>query len=118
MGIVPSTFYEWKKSYSEISEALKRGKEVIDDEAEEALIKAMIGYYAEETRTIIQVVDGKETKRIEKINRYYPPNVTAIIFWLKNRRPQKWRDIKAIDAEQSIKADTSLKVVVDYGDSN
>lgn len=58
-----STLYAWKNSYPEISEALKRGKEVVDYQVEKALLqKALCG------------------------------DVTAQIFWLKNRKPDKWRD--------------------------
>ena len=63
MGIAPSTLYRWKNEYKEISEALKEGKEVVDYQVENALLnKAISG------------------------------NTTAQIFWLKNRRPDKWRD--------------------------
>lgn len=44
MGIVPSTLYEWKKKHSEISEALKKGKAVIDRQVENALLKRALGY--------------------------------------------------------------------------
>ena len=63
MGIAYSTFREWKKAHAAISAVLKRGKEVVDYEVENALFKSAI--------------EG---------------NVTAQIFWLKNRRPDKWRD--------------------------
>lgn len=63
MGIVPSTLYEWMQKYPEISEAVKRKKEIVDYEVENALYRsAMSG------------------------------NVTAQIFWLKNRMRDKWRD--------------------------
>lgn len=63
MGINPATLYDWKKKYPKISEALKKGKEVVDYEVENALLnKALCG------------------------------DTTAQIFWLKNRRPDKWRD--------------------------
>ncbi len=63
MGIATGTLYDWKAKFEEISEALKKGKEVVDYEVENALVK--------------EALSG---------------NVTAIIFWLKNRRPDKWRD--------------------------
>ena len=63
MGITAKTLYEWKNRYSEICEALKKGKEVVDYEVENALLQS--------------ARDG---------------NTTAQIFWLKNRRPDKWRD--------------------------
>lgn len=63
MGISAATLYNWKQRYLEILEALKKGKEIVDYEVENALLqKALIG------------------------------DTTAAIFWLKNRRPDKWRD--------------------------
>ena len=54
MGISPSTLYEWKKKYPEISEALKKGKEVVDREVENALLKRALGYEYEEVKQIIE----------------------------------------------------------------
>lgn len=63
MGVNVATLYRYKNDHREICEALKKGKEVVDYEVENALLKkAMSG------------------------------DVTASIFWLKNRRPDKWRD--------------------------
>ena len=85
MGIVPSTLYDWKKKYSDISEALKKGKEVVDRQVENALLKRAFGYtYEEKTYEY-----GVETKRVVK---QVAPDVGAQCFWLKNRRPDKWRD--------------------------
>lgn len=63
MGINVATLYRYKQSYCEICNALKKGKEVVDFQVENALVQAAL--------------DG---------------NVTAQIFWLKNRRPDKFRD--------------------------
>lgn len=63
MGIAISTLYEWKNKFSEISDTLKKGKEVVDYQIENALRDSALS-----------------------------GNVTAQIFWLKNRRPDKWRD--------------------------
>lgn len=68
MGIATSTLYDWKKKYSEISEALKKGKEVVDIEVENALLKSAL--------------EG---------------NITAQIFWLKNRKPNRWREKQSIE---------------------
>jgi transposase-like protein len=101
MGITPSTLYEWKKRFSEISETLKRGKEVIDRHVENALLKRALGYkYDEVTREqgtnpetgeSVFVVTKVVTKEVQ-------PDVTAQIFWLKNRKPDEWRDKKELDA--------------------
>lgn len=63
MGISTTTLYRWKSEHREIREAIKKGKEVVDFEVENALLRnARKG------------------------------DTTAQIFWLKNRRPDKWRD--------------------------
>ena len=97
IGIAESTLYEWKKKHSEISEALKKGKEVFDAESVEALHQAGIGHYIEEVYTDITIRDGVETKRIRTRKRWIPSNVTALIFWLKNRDPDNWKDRKAVE---------------------
>lgn len=92
MGIAYSTLREWKKKYPAISASLKKGKEVVDFEVENALYKRAIGYEYEEEKTYIQEVDGKVTKKKEIIKRHVPGDTTAQIFWLKNRKPKEWRN--------------------------
>ncbi|MFR9296232.1 MAG: helix-turn-helix domain-containing protein [Aedoeadaptatus pacaensis] len=92
IGINRTTLYDWKKKYSDISDALKKGKEVADYEVENAMYKSAIGYFIEEEKTYVTVVDGIPTKRLEKTKKWIQPNTAAQIFWLKNRRPDKWRD--------------------------
>lgn len=93
MGITTKTLYEWKNKYSEISEALKKGKEVIDRQVENALLKRALGYAYDETT----YEDGVETKRVIK---EVAPDTTAQIFWLKNRKPAEWRD--KIEQQQTV----------------
>lgn len=102
IGINPKTLYEWKKKHDPISKALKRGKQVTDIIIENALFKSAIGYEYEEVKQIIEKDEmGKDRKRVEKITKYSPPNTTAIIFWLKNRKPDVWMDRKAKDFEDN-----------------
>lgn len=90
IGITASTLYAWKNKYSEISETLKKGKEVIDRQVENALLKRALGYRYDE----VTIEHGIETKRVTK---EVVPDVTAQIFWLKNRKPTIWRDKKDVD---------------------
>lgn len=128
IGIHPSTLYDWQKKYPEISEALKRGKEVIDRQVENALLKRALGYeYDEVTKERVVKKDAKgdimtdlhgfpihemvETKRVKK---EVTPDTTAQIFWLKNRKPHEWRDKRDIEHSGSIntglnKLDSILK---------
>ena len=100
MKIHVSTLYEWKNSYGEISEALKKGKEVVDRMVENALLKRALGYsYKETTRELIVDKDtGKEELKITKIvEKEVVPDTTAQIFWLKNRKPNEWRDKRSYE---------------------
>ena len=89
IGISTSTLYDWKKKYPELSESLKRGKEVVDRQVENALLKTALGFeYEEETVT--------NTGAVVTTKKYSKPNTTAQIFWLKNRKSNEWVDQKCI----------------------
>lgn len=89
IGINRDTLYRWKKAYPDISDALKRGKEVIDRQVENALLKRALGYTYEE----VTFEGDVEVKRVIK---QVVPDTTAQIFWLKNRKPEDWRDKREI----------------------
>lgn len=101
IGINPATLYDWKKRYPEISEALKKGKEVVDIQVENALLKRALGYSYEEKKVEVSEEGTKVTKTIKEV----VPDTTAQIFWLKNRRPDHWRDKQ--DVEHSGHIDTN-----------
>ena len=97
MGISCSTYYLWQKNYPEISEAIKKGKAPVDIQVENALLKRALGYSTTETiEEIYQTGEGSNKKvqssHIRRITREIPPDVGAIVFWLKNRKPKKWKD--------------------------
>lgn len=92
-GITRSTLGEWKKKYSDISDALKKGKEVVDIQVENALLKRALGYSYEEKKVEVSVEGQKVTTTIKEV----VPDTTAQIFWLKNRRPDRWRDKQDIE---------------------
>lgn len=87
-GVSVSTLYAWKKDHLKISEALKKGKEVADFAVENALYKRALGY--EYTEVMVEESDKGSTRR--ETVKQVAPDVTAQIFWLKNRKPGKWRD--------------------------
>lgn len=94
VGIHPSTLHDWKNKYPELSEALKRGKDVVDREVENALLKRALGYEYVEVRT---ETDGSGATKVTKTVKQALPDVTAQIFWLKNRKPVEWRDKQEIE---------------------
>lgn len=93
MGVSERTFTDWKNRFPAISAALKKGKAPVDIEVENALLKRALGYdYEEVTTEIYDMPDGTQRKHIKKVTKIVVPDTTAQIFWLKNRRPDKWRD--------------------------
>ena len=95
MGISRSTLAEWKKKYSDISDTLKKGKEVVDIEVENALLKKALGYsYKETTKELSVDNETGESKLVvtKEVTKHIAPDTAAGIFWLKNRRPDEWRD--------------------------
>ena len=95
MGITFQTLYKWQDKYSELREALKKGKEVVDREVENALLKRAMGY--ETVEEVEEPVEDKETGEVQmrvtkRVKKQVAPDVTAQIFWLKNRKPAEFRD--------------------------
>lgn len=85
IGITRETLRVWCNTYSVISAALKRGKDVVDREVENALLKRALGYEYDEVTKENGVITKIVTKQVA-------PDTTAQIFWLKNRKPDDWRD--------------------------
>lgn len=100
MGIRRETLYAWCKKYSNISNTLKKGKEVVDLQVENALLKRALGYHYDE----ITMENGIETKRVTK---EVIPDTTAQIFWLKNRRSDKWRDKQDLQVSGALETEQS-----------
>lgn len=89
IGISRSTLSEWKIKFPDIAESLKKGKEVVDIQVENALLKRALGYKHTEVEIIKSEKNGITTKTVTK---EVVPDVVAQIFWLKNRNPDVWRD--------------------------
>lgn len=137
-GIQRPTLYEWKKKHPDISDALKKGKEPVDREIENALHKRAHGYVTtdhqykvvdvdddvvwarrkraenefklshpkaskEEIKLYgIEHVQTRERIEIFQNEREVPPDTTAIIFWLKNRKPEAWRDRQDLNVDNQV----------------
>lgn len=98
IGISKQTFYDWKKKYPDFSDSLKKGKEIVDIQVENALLKRALGYeYVEYSEECSE--DGIKKKKTVK---HVIPDTTAQIFWLKNRRPGLWRDKRDLEMSGNI----------------
>lgn len=138
IGISRQTLYKWEAKYSDICDALKKGKEIVDREVENALLKRAKGFQTTEHQYKVVDVDqdvlwARRTKKIQEyMNKHpeatetqakiwaiehvetrqkieifqnqkeIPPDTTAMIFWLKNRKPNEWRDRKETQLSGSL----------------
>lgn len=100
MGVSAKTLCEWQNRFGEFRNAIKKGKEVVDREVENAMLKRALGYeYDEVTREPVTdkdtgITEMRVTKRVTK---QIVPDVTAQIFWLKNRKPDEFRDKRDVE---------------------
>jgi hypothetical protein len=105
------TLYRWKAENEKFCQALKAGKNEADDRVERSLYARANGYEHDEVD--IRVVANAIVQT--PIRKYYPPDTTAAIFWLKNRRQAEWREMKAV--ELTGKDGSALNVqIIRYGD--
>ena len=89
MGIGLTTLKEWRQKESTISATLKKGREVVDFEVENALLKRALGYTIQIREQKVDK-DGCIHDLVKDV--HVPADTTAQIFWLKNRKKEQWRD--------------------------
>lgn len=105
--VAESTINLWKEEHADFSESIKKGKVLADSNVAQSLYHRAIGY--EHPDTDIRVVDKEIVET--PITKYYPPDPTAAIFWLKNRRSKQWRDKHEVEIPDGIKIFTGIKMV-------
>jgi len=107
LEITEQTLNNWKKAYPDFFESLKDAKKEADKSVEKSLFERATGYEHPEEKIFNnngQIVRAETTK-------HYPPDPTSMIFWLKNRQPDKWRDKQELD----LTLPKTIKVVYDDG---
>lgn len=91
-GVEERTLNRWKHDHPEFCQSLKVGKESADQRVEQSLYRRALGYSHDAVKIAVNA-QGEVTS--VPFVEHYPPDTTAAIFWLKNRRPEEWRDVKA-----------------------
>ena len=104
IGVSVRTLYRWKAQHPDLLASLKSGKEVADKQVEASLFKRACGYTAREVK---QNASGGKAITVKEVG----PDTTACIFWLKNRRPDLWRDVQ----QRQMSSQVDLEVVTREG---
>jgi len=86
--VEPATIADWVAGVPDFAAALKQGREIADATAAEALFRRAIGF-SHEVEKVVQ--SGGKPVTVKYTERY-PPDTTALVFWLKNRQRGRWRD--------------------------
>ena len=87
LGVNVSTLNRWARRHPLFLAAQRGGADFTDAMAEECLLRLATGY------EYVEVTEEKvgETVKTRSTIKQMPPNVTALTFWLKNRRPARWK---------------------------
>ncbi len=114
IGVSSRTISNWKGKYPTFLQAIKEMKQIADDLVEASLFSRAAGYSHVEEK--IFIVEGK-VKRVKTV-KHYPPDTTAMTFWLKNRQPEKWRenyelDIHDMDKKSDQELDERIKKLLE-----
>lgn len=88
LGVCRRTIDNWKAKHPEFLQSVRSWKEEADEEVERSLFERAKGYSHKETKLFCH--EGMIVS--EEVTKHYAPDTTACIFWLKNRKPQIWRD--------------------------
>ena len=89
LKISEKTLNTWKNKYPVFLQSLKKGKETPDDQVESALLKRALGFHVDAVKIFMPA--GAKEPVYADYKEYYPPETMAIIYWLNNRRPNRWK---------------------------
>lgn len=99
LGVSESTLARWKRDHVEFLAALKEGKTLADATVADRLYQRAIGYKHKAVKILTVAMGNNQGSEVQEVPyiEHYPPDTTAAIFWLKNRRPNDWRDKQAVE---------------------
>lgn len=97
--VTEQTINNWKKDFPNFFESIKKGKILADSNVAERLYQRAMGFEHDSEEIKVVSDGGNQGSSIERvpIRKIYPPDPTAAIFWLKNRRPKDWRDKQEVE---------------------
>lgn len=102
-----ATVNRWKLAHPEFCASIKAGKEEADANVAKSLYRRALGYTHPAVKIFCNAGEVTEAPYTER----YPPDTTAAIFWLKNRKPEVWRD------KQDVEHAGALSIRVEYEDT-
>jgi hypothetical protein len=114
-GVVRSTIDLWIASHPEFAEAVQQGRDVADASAVESLFTRVTGYNHKAEKVFLY----RGEPRTATYTAHVPPETRACMYWLRNRRPEDWREISEralLEQAQREAADAALRVQMDQAE--
>jgi len=111
LKISEAAFNLWKHQHEDFLESLKKGKDKADDRVEKSLFKNAVGYNYKAHKPLTVSDGNNEGSHVEIVDytEHVPAQTVAQIFWLKNRRPEQWRDRQQVEHSGEINSTLSVK---------
>ena len=103
-GVSTVTLNAWKQAHPEFLNSLKKGKEEPNEQVEKTLFQKALGYTIKTQKPMAVSLGNGEGSEVQIVEyeQHVAPDVTAQIFWLKNRRPDRWRDRQEVEHSGSV----------------
>ena len=99
------TLYLWQAQYPELQEAIASGNEAFDPHVERALAERALGYAVDVEEHY--VVSGKLV--LKTVRKHYPPDTGACATWLKNRQPDRWREVQRHEVATRLQSSDEIR---------
>lgn len=100
-GVTARTITRWKKDEPKFCLALKEGRDEADSKVVKSLYRRALGYSHQAVKILTVARGNNGGSDVEQVpyTERYPPDTTAAIFWLKNRRPDEWREKSSVEVD-------------------
>lgn len=105
LGVTEVTINNWKQDHEEFRLVLKRAKETFDtDNVEQALLKSALGFK--------RIIEKPTKDGVVACYEEIPPNPTSLIFWLKNRRREYWKDKQELEHSGNVQVTPAINFIL------
>ncbi|MBS0366719.1 MAG: helix-turn-helix domain-containing protein [Proteobacteria bacterium] len=111
LGCAAGTLYRWRSTHPEFEEATRLGKECADDRVERSLYHRAIGY----SYPTVKIMQDKGKPVVVKYIEHVPPDPAAAFMWLRNRKPDEWRDRRELTGPNG--GAIQVKSVIEFVDA-
>ncbi len=113
LSVHVSTYYRWRAEHEEFREATAAGKEAADERVEASLYHRAVGYSHDAVKIFMPA--GATKPVLAKYREHYPPDTTAASLWLRNRRPDKWRDKQEVEHNATGELAAFMQRIAEHG---